>query len=94
MAIFGNVRETSVAARADRRAGDIEVIEKDRPRSSTSQSSNCLDQFGLAVALDAGNAEDLAGRNAEAHVVHGIRSPRVRNGEAAYLECGKRKPGA
>ncbi len=69
VAIFGDVREPRVGAARARRASVMsccvptEVDDADGARRRRAKSGDGFDQLGLSVALDAGDAEDLAARD-------------------------------
>ena len=63
MAVLGDVREAGVAALAHVERVTSRPPSAIVPRRDAAQPGDRLDELGLAVALDAGDAEDLAGRD-------------------------------
>ena len=57
-----------------------------RAAAHGAQSGERLEQLRLTVALDAGDAEDLARRDGEAHAVHRGEAARVIDDEIAHVE--------
>ena len=56
------------------------------PLSDAAEAGERFEQLRLSVALDAGDAENLAGVDREAHAVHRGEPPNVVDGEVANLE--------
>ena len=59
--ILGNEAKSFGASRARRRAGRVAAVEPDGARLRGLKSGDRLAEFGLAVAIDAGDSDDLAG---------------------------------
>ena len=72
MPILGDMAHTHQRTLANRCVGDILTVECDSTGKNTFQSGNTVDQFALSVALDACDADDLAGADLEGNVVYGI----------------------
>ncbi len=53
---------------------DVLAVEQDRARLDLGHAGKRVDQLALAVALDAGDADDLAGAHVEADAVHGVQA--------------------
>ena len=58
--ILGDVAEAGGAPCRQRQFGDVLAVQHDPARGGGAQPHDRLDQFALAVAGDAGDAEDLA----------------------------------
>ncbi len=69
VAVLGDVADALLAALAGGPGGDLLVDEGDRAGVGGLEADERVDQLGLAVALDAGDAEDLARVDGEADVV-------------------------
>ena len=65
VAILGNMRDAHAVALAHARAGDVPSGESDLAGGHRRQSGDGLDKLGLAIALDAGDADNLAAMNAQ-----------------------------
>jgi hypothetical protein len=61
---------------AGRRVGDVDAVERDAPGERRSWAEQGVGELGLAVALDAGDARDLAAAHLEVDVVDERRRPR------------------
>src|SRR5438132_14436289 len=62
VSIFGNMRDAQFLSGARIKSGDVPALERDRTRniSARNQSRQGFNQLSLAVAFDAGDADDLA----------------------------------
>ena len=67
-AVLGDVADAGVEALARAVLGDVLAVERDLAGVGLDQPEQRLGQLGLAVALDAGDAEDLAGPHLERDV--------------------------
>lgn len=67
--VLGDVADALLAALAGGQRGDVLVEEADGAGVGVAQADERVDQLGLAVALDAGDAEDLTGVDGEGDVV-------------------------
>jgi ABC-type branched-subunit amino acid transport system ATPase component len=65
LAVLRDVRQTTFVALADRRVGDVLAGEHHAARFNAAQAGQRLDEFRLSVALDASDADDLAGADVE-----------------------------
>ena len=71
MAVFGNVAHV-LAAVADRGMRDILAAEGDRAGGRLIKACQTVDKLGLTIAVDTGDADDLARADGERNVVHGV----------------------
>ena len=71
VAILGNVAHM-LAAVADGGVGNILAAERDRAGGRLVKTCQAVDKLGLAVAVDTGDADDLACAHIEGNVVHGV----------------------
>ena len=85
VAVLRNVGEPRVAAPADVERHQVQTTERNRTGGGT-QAGDRLDQLRLAVALDAGDPEDLAGRDAELDVSDLLVAGFPAHREVAHLE--------
>ena len=69
-------------------AVELDAVEADRPLDPGLEPEERLGELGLAVALHAGDGEDLAAAHVEADVVDDEVPDRVDDGEALDHECG------
>ena len=70
--VLGNMAHARVAALPDGGVGDIVPTEGDLAAGRLFQPGQGIDQVGLAVAVDARDAHDLARAGGEGNVLHGI----------------------
>src|SRR5690606_35913778 len=79
VAVLGYVAEPRLAPPANRPVGDVDAVQLDATGARLAQTEQGLDELGLAVALDAGHADDLAPADRDVDAVdHG---PTVRPGD-------------
>ena len=69
LAVFGHETHARVENTARRLADQLGAVEGDRAENARLQAHDRLGELGLAVALNAGDAEDLAALHRERHVV-------------------------
>ena len=69
-AVLGDVRDAQVRDLARRRLLDVVAGDRRLAGVERAQPGDRLDQLGLAVALDAGDHDDLAGPDVEVDAVH------------------------
>jgi hypothetical protein len=69
VAVLGDVADAVLAPLAGGGVGDVGAVEGDGARVGVAHAHDGLDQFGLAVALDPGDAEDFALVDGEADAV-------------------------
>ena len=87
-AVLGDVADAVVEALARTVLADVAALEEDLAGVGLDQSQQRLDQLGLAVALDAGDPEDLAGAGLEGDVLDDLVAARVDDGDVADVEDG------
>ena len=80
------MRETEAMAVPHGNVRDVLSHEGDVAGMDAAQARERFDQVRLAVALDPGDADDLAAAHAEAHMVHGHRIVVPQHGEIANVE--------
>ena len=74
--VLGDVADAEIGDLARRRSGDVVVAEHGcAPEVGRPHPGDGLDQLPLTVALDAGDAEDLAGPDREVERPDGLRRP-------------------
>src|SRR5207249_5008823 len=71
-----------------RSAGDVLAADTDLAATRTPQAGESVDQLRLAVAVHAGEADDLAGTYGERHVAHGAEPSVVEDAQVMHLEHG------
>ena len=71
VAVFGNVAHV-LAAVADRGMRDILAAEGDRAGGRLVKACQAVDKLRLTIAVDTGDADDLARADGEGNVVHGV----------------------
>ena len=81
LAVLGDVGDAEPVDRARLVVGDVATVQRDRPALGRAHPAQRLDELALAVALDAGDADDLAGAHLQVEagdrpVVRGRRRPR------------------
>ena len=72
VAVLGDVAHAHETALADGCVGDVLALECDLAAHGRLQSGQGINKFRLAVAVDTGDADDLARADAERHVLDGI----------------------
>ena len=70
LAILRDVAETVVEVFAGTSARDVDACQLDRPGRRSSEASDGVHEFGLAVSVDAGDADDLSACTVERHAPH------------------------
>ena len=70
--VLGDVAHAHHAALADGRMGDVLTAELDGAGNERLQAGQTVDELRLAVAVDAGKADDLAAADLERNVLDGI----------------------
>ncbi len=70
LAVLGNVAQPRVEHLARRRVVELAAADAHDAARRAGQAGERFDQLGLAVAVDAGDADDLAGANLERHAAH------------------------
>lgn len=95
VAVLGDDGHPVLAALARRRAGDVRTVQREGARVEGPHAHDGVDQFGLAVALDAGDAEHLALVDGEGDAVeHGTHHPvRVGGGQPQPVDVQHRRLG-
>ena len=61
LAVLGDVGDAETVDRARVVVGDVATVQRDRPALGRAHPAERLDELALAVALDAGDADDLTG---------------------------------
>ena len=69
VAILGDVADAGLAPLAHRPMGDVVIHQRDRSGGDLVGADDRPDQLGLTVALDPGDADDLASVHLERHVL-------------------------
>ena len=72
VAVFGDVAHAHGAALADGRMSDILSAQGNTAGHQRFQPGEAVDQLRLAVAVNPGNADDLAPPHLEGHVLHSV----------------------
>ena len=72
VAVLRDVAHTGLAALADGGIRDVPALESDGAGRGLFEARNTVDQLALAVAVDTGNADDLARADVEADAADGI----------------------
>ena len=72
VAVLRDVAHTGLAALADGGIRDVPALEPDGAGRGLFEARNTVDQLALAVAVDTGNADDLARTDVEADAADGI----------------------
>ena len=87
MAVLGDVAQPGLVDHL-LRASRVESLaaHRDRPRSRVAQARERVDQLALAVVVDAGDADDLAGANLERDAAHLLDVAVVEHVEVLDLE--------
>src|ERR1019366_6901597 len=88
VAVLRDVREPGLTPVVYAAVRDVRAAECDGPARDAANSGDGLEQFGLAVSLDAGDSEDLAGCDAERDIVHRLLDPGAAHHEVAHVESG------
>ena len=91
MPVLGDVAQVLPPV-ADGGVGDVLPAEGGRAAGAFLQPRQAVDQLGLAVAVDAGDAQDLPGPHVEADVVHGVALVGL-GGDAEVPQGQHRLPG-
>lgn len=93
VAVLGDDGHAVLAAPARRRTGDVRTVQGEGARVEGAHAHDGVDEFGLAVALDAGDAEDLALVDGEGDAVeHGTHHPvRVGRGQPQSVDGEHRR---
>lgn len=86
MAIFRNMSKAKVTEGCGIGVADRLAVQKDFARSRLADTGDRLQQFGLAVARNTGNADDLAGADIEGDIVDHGDTTAVLDGEIAHRE--------
>ncbi len=68
--VLGDVAEARVVVAEGVDVRDVRAVEPHAARRDRPQAAERVDQLGLAVAVDAGDADDLAGPHLERDVAH------------------------
>ena len=84
--VLGDVADAGLADLAGAPVGDVGVAEEDQPGRGLAHPHDHLDELGLAVSLDAGDAEDLAGMDRERDVVEHRSPGQALQGEVLHPE--------
>ena len=71
VAVFGNVAHV-LAAVADGGVRDVLAAEGDRAGGRLIKARQAVDELGLSVAVDTGDADDLARADREGNIIHGV----------------------
>ena len=69
MAVVGNEADAGVAKRAGPVARDLDILDADLAAEAAIDAGGGADEFALALAFDAGEADDLAGMDDEIDLV-------------------------
>ena len=77
MPVFRNMAHAGGGALADGRLCDVLSVQKDGSAHQRFQAGNAVDQFRLAVAVDAGDAHDFAPAHLEGNVLYGVVAVRL-----------------
>ena len=93
LAVLGDVSDPGVEDLAGRQAGDVPAGERYAAGQHGAQPHERLGQLGLAVALDTGDAQDLARPDLERYPVDGHVAQVVGDGEVSHLEYRLAEPG-
>ena len=72
VAILGDVAHAGNAALADGVLGDIPAAERKLAGLDRFKAGDAVNELGLAVAVDAGDADDLARAHRKAHVLYSV----------------------
>jgi hypothetical protein len=86
VAVLGDVADAGVEARAGIGAGELVAGHRDRAGGRPAQAGDRLDELGLAVAVDAGDADDLAGAGVQREPLDGLEPAVVGDVQVAHLE--------
>ena len=70
--VLGDVAHAQLGALPDGGMGDVLPAEADGPLLQRLQAGEAVDKFRLAVAVDAGDADDLSPADLHGHVVHRV----------------------
>src|SRR5690606_31533086 len=73
--VFGDVAHADAAPLGNAQAGDVAPAQDNPPGACRLQARQSLNQLGLAVAADAGYADDLAGADGKAERADGPAAP-------------------
>ena len=72
MAILGNMAHAGLGALTDGCIRDVPALQPDRAAGRLFESRDAVDQLALAVAVNTGDADDLARADIEADAAHGV----------------------
>ena len=72
VAVLGDVRDAGLGGGADAAPGDVLPVDEHAARLRRTQSGDRLDQLVLAVAVDAGERDDLARAHRQRQAAHGL----------------------
>ena len=72
VAVFGDMAHAVLRALADGGVGDVRAAQRDAAAAGLFKAGQAVDELGLAVALDARQADDLARAHREADAAHGV----------------------
>src|SRR3954466_10052847 len=86
MPVLGDMRQTCIASLCDTAPGDVDAVDQDVAGENGAQSGQGFDELGLAIALDAGDAENLAGFDAEADTIDDTSCARAHHAEVSDLQ--------
>ena len=86
--VLGNVTHARVERLARRRVGQVFAADADLASRGLAQTGQGVDQLALAVAVDAGDADDLARSDVERDAAHGLEAAVVRHVEVLDLQSG------
>ena len=87
MAILGHIAQASFAAISHRGTGDVIAEQRNRSGISLCGADDRVDQFGLAVPLDTGNADNLTFMDPEADAIDNRTAVGPVDRQIAHLKC-------
>ncbi len=86
LAVLGDVGDARSVHLARRRGGEVLALDPDVAGEWRAEPSDRLDEFGLTVALDTGDPDDLAGPDLELDTLDGLLVAIVEHDEVVDVE--------
>ena len=86
MAVLGDVPDAGVESFLGGRVRHVASVDDDPPGRRVAEPGDRVDQLGLPVRVDAGEADDLAAPHLEADVTDGLEAAVVDHAQVLHLQ--------